>query len=202
MLHVGLTGNVGAGKSTVCRLLEGWGACVIDADDLAREVVAPGTPGLARIRELWGDQILDDSGALDRAALRGVVFTDLSARRRLEQLIHPLVSRRYRERVEEARLRGDPIVVGAIPLLYETGMEGEFDVVVLVDAPLKTRIERLRSLRGLSVAEARAIAGTQMPASEKRKRADFIIDNDGELTVLERRAWETWKELEKLTASR
>lgn len=202
MLHVGLTGNVGAGKSTVSRLLERWGARVIDADELAREVVAPGTAATARIRKLWGDEMLDESGAIDRAALRRVVFADPDARRRLEEIVHPGVNHLYRERLEEARVRGDRIVVGAIPLLYETGMQGQFDVVVLVDAPLDTRIERLTTQRGLPEAEARSIAEAQMPASEKRKRADFVIDNDRDLPTLERRVWETWKELERLAVAR
>ncbi len=199
MLRVGLTGNVGAGKTTVVSLFAGWGAAVVDTDVLAREVVAPGSPALARIRELWGDEVMSDDGGLDRGALRGLVFSDLQARAELEAILHPAISARCRELFAEAEARGDRIVIGVVPLLYETGMDEEFDVVLLIDAPLEQRIDRLVGKRGFSPEEARAVAAAQMPAEEKRARADFIIDNDSDITSLERRAWETWKEIEKLS---
>ncbi len=178
-------------------LFAGWGATVIDTDVLAREVVAPGSPALARIREIWGGEILRDDGSLDRAALRQVVFSDPGARQQLEAILHPAILERFRELVREAEVRGDRIVVGVVPLLFEVGMEKEFDIVLLIDAPLELRVERLVAKRGLSEEEARRVVAAQMPAEKKRGRADFIIDNDSEITVLERRAWETWKEIEK-----
>ncbi len=198
MLRVGLTGNVGAGKSTAVSLFASWGATVVDTDMLAREVVAPGRPALGAIREVWGDGVIAGSGGLDRAAMRHIIFSDSEARERLEAILHPAIRARCRELFAEAEARGDRIVIGVVPLLYETGMEEEYDVVLLIDAPLEQRIERLVNKRGLSLDEARAIAAAQMPAEEKRARADFIIDNDSDITTLERRAWETWKEIEKL----
>jgi dephospho-CoA kinase len=199
MLRVALTGNVGSGKTTVVGLFAGWGATVIDTDVLAREVVALGSPALEEIRELWGDAALAEDGTLDRAALRALVFADPEARARLEAILHPAIRARSRELFAESEARGDRIVIGVVPLLYETGMAEDFDVVLLIDAPLEQRIQRLVGKRGLSIDEARAIAAAQMPADEKRGRADFIIDNDSDITTLERRAWETWKEIEKLS---
>lgn len=199
MLRVALTGNVGAGKTTVVSLFASWGATVVDTDVVAREVVTPGSPALEEIRAEWGDVALLEDGNLDRAALRALVFADAEARARLEAILHPAIRKRCLELFAESEARGDRIVIGVVPLLYETGMDGDFDVVLLIDAPLEQRIQRLVGKRGLPVDEARAIAAAQMPAEEKRARADFIIDNDLDITTLERRAWETWKEIEKLS---
>ena len=199
VLSVGLTGNVGAGKSTVVSLFAGWGATVIDTDVLAREVVEPGSPVLAQLGELFGAEMITEEGKLDRAAMRSVVFSDPGARDQLEAVLHPAIRARFAELLIEAEARGDRIVIGVVPLLYEKSMENDFDTVLLVDAPLDLRIERLVGKRGLSVAEARAVAAAQMPAEEKRARADFIIDNDSDIPTLERRAWETWKAIEKLS---
>jgi dephospho-CoA kinase len=201
LLRVGLTGNVGAGKSTVVSLFASWGGTVVDADVLAREVVEPGEAALAEIRAVWGDGVVEESGRLDRAAMRRVVFADDDARQRLESILHPAIRARFRDRIAEAELAGDRIVIGVVPLLFERDMADEFDLVLLVDAPAEIRIERLVTKRGLSVEEARAVAAAQMPAEEKRSRADLIIDNDSDLTALERRAWETWKEIQKLSGS-
>jgi dephospho-CoA kinase len=201
MLRVGLTGNVGAGKSTVVSLFASWGGKVIDTDVLAREVVEPGGTALGEIRAVWGDEVLDVSGRLDRAAMRRIVFSDDDARQRLESILHPAIRARFRDLVAEAEVAGDRVVIGVVPLLFEKDMVGEFDLVLLVDAPTDVRIERLVAKRGLSPEEARAVAAAQMPAEEKRSRADLVIDNDSDLTVLERRAWETWKEIQKLSGS-
>ena len=199
MLRVGLTGNVGAGKSTTVALFASWGATIIDTDILAREVVTVGSPALAQIREAWGDNVIANDGELDRAAMRQIVFSDPNARRQLEAILHPAIRARAKEMFVEAAARGDRIAIGVVPLLFEAGLEKEYDVVLLIDAPLEMRIERLVNKRGHSADEARAIADAQMPAAEKRSRADFIIDNDSDITSLERRAWETWKEIEKLS---
>ena len=199
MLRVGLTGNVGAGKSTTVSLFASWGATIIDTDVLAREVVTPGSPVLAEVRKAWGDAVIAADGEMDRAAMRRIVFSDREARRRLEAILHPAIRERARELFVEAEARGDRIAIGVVPLLFETGLETEYDVVLLIDAPLEQRIERLVNKRGLSADEARAIADAQMPAQEKRTRADFIIDNESDITSLERHAWEVWKEIEKLS---
>jgi len=199
VLRVGLTGNVGAGKSTTVSLFASWGATIIDSDVLAREVVTPGSPALGQLRELWGDTVIAADGELDRAAMRQIVFSDPKARKRLEAILHPAIRERSRELFVEAEARGDRIAIGVVPLLFEAGLEKEYDVVLLIDAPLELRIERLVNKRGLSADEARAIADAQMPAQEKRTRADFVIDNDSDITSFERRAWETWKEVEKLS---
>ncbi|UCC74576.1 MAG: dephospho-CoA kinase [Gemmatimonadota bacterium] len=202
MLRVGLSGNVGAGKSTVVSLFAGWGATVIDTDVLAHQVVEPGSQAVELIREIFGDGVISEDGGLDRAAMRRLVFSDQGARQQLEAILHPAIRARFRELLVEAEARGDRIVIGVVPLLYETSMEEEFDVVLLVDAPLELRIGRLVSKRGLSADDARAVAAAQVPAEEKRARADLIIDNDSDIPTLERRAWETWKEIEKLSRAR
>ncbi len=200
MLEIGLTGNVASGKSEVCEMFRDWGATVIDTDQLAREVVVPGSPALERIREIWGETVLTPSGELDRARMRRHVFRDPEARRRLESILHPAIMERYAELVREAGARGDRIVVAAVPLLYEADLEDRFDLVVLVDAPVDERIRRLVELRGLDEDEARRIVEAQMPAREKRRRAHLVIDNDSDIPTLERRAWETWKEIERMAA--
>jgi dephospho-CoA kinase len=195
MLKVGLTGNIAAGKSSVVGVWRSLGATVVDADELARRAVEPGTPGLARIVEAWGPALLDADGALDRAALRRIVFEDPEARARLEEIVHPAV---YALRAEENRLaeeRGERLVVADIPLLFEVGMADEFDVVVLVDAPEEERLRRLVEDRALDPEEAVRMIDAQMPAELKRARADLVIENAGSPAELEARAREAWAEL-------
>lgn len=200
MFRVGLTGNIASGKSTVARVWQRLGAPVIDADVLARRAVEPGSPGLRRIAEAFGPGVLGEDGGLDRAAMRGIVFRDPAARARLEAIVHPEVGRLREE--EEARLEaaGKRIVVHDIPLLFEAGLERQFDAVVLVDASEAVRLERLIRDRGLAEDEARRMIDAQMPASEKRGRADYVIENDGTLEALERTAEEVWRELERRAA--
>lgn len=193
MIVVGITGTVGAGKSTVGRLFERWGAWRVDADELAREAVAPGSRALEEIRDAWGEAVLDEEGGLDRAALREVVFADPRARERLESIVHPEVRRLREERLREARDAGAEIVVAEVPLLLETGMEDEFDLVLVVDAPREDRLERVRSDRGVSADTFEAIEAAQWPAGRKRRAADLVVENDGseeELEAAARRAWE------------
>lgn len=201
MFRVALTGNVAGGKSSVARVWAAAGARVVDADVLAREAVAPGSPGLERVRAAFGDEVMDGD-ALDRAALRRRVFSDPDARERLEAIIHPEVAR-LRER-EETRLRegGARIVVHDIPLLFEVGLQDEFDMVVLVDAPRATRLRRLMTDRGLPREEARAMINAQMPASVKRGRADIVIDNDDTLPELAAVAGRVWREIRRRAGAR
>lgn len=195
MLLVGLTGNIASGKSTVAQLLSERGATIIDADVLARRAVERGTSAFDAIVKRWGTSILSPDGHLDRAALRRVVFGDAKELESLNQIVHPEVERLRNERIAEARARGDRVVVCDIPLLFEKKMVGTFDKIVLVDAPRPLRLERLVNDRGLRETEAMDMIAAQMPAELKRARADFVIDNAGTLSELERKVDEVWASL-------
>lgn len=192
VLRVGLTGNLGAGKSAVSDLFRRWGAVVVDADDVAREVAEPGQPALAAIATEFGPDVLDSGGRLDRDALRRRIVSDPLARSRLEAILHPPIVARIAERLAEAEAQGVEVAVAVVPLLFETGMTAAFDAVVLVDAPEETRVARVAAAGKMTASEARAIAAAQAPASRKRERADWVVENDADLRTLERRARETW----------
>ena len=176
VLRIGLTGGIGSGKSTVARLLAERGAEVVDADVLAREVVAPDTPGLAAVVEAFGPGVLTAEGALDRRALAGIVFDDPEARARLDGIVHPLVRARARELI--AALPPDAVVVQDIPLLVETGQSGSFDLVLVVEADVDTRVARLAD-RGLTEDDARARVAAQATDEQRRAVADVVLDNSG-----------------------
>jgi dephospho-CoA kinase len=195
MLLVGLTGNIGSGKSTVAQMLSERGATIIDADVLARRAVELGTAAFDKIVARWGSDVLAPDGHLDRSALRRVVFTDHEQLEELNQIVHPEVERLRARLVEQARVRGDRIVICDIPLLFERHMTDRFDRIILVDAHRAIRLERLVKDRGLRETEAMDMIAAQMPAELKRARADFVIDNDGTLTQLERRVQDVWAEL-------
>jgi dephospho-CoA kinase len=195
MLNVALTGNIAAGKSAVAELFRRWGATVLDADAIVREVQAPGGPVLRRIVARFGDAVLLPDGSLDRSALRRIVMADAGEREALERIVHPAVYARRAELAAKAEARGDRIVVSDIPLLFESGNPEAFDAVVLVDAPEAVRLRRLMERRGLSEAEAREMIRSQQPSSEKRARSQFVIDNDGDLAALEHAASEVWRAL-------
>lgn len=184
MLNVALTGNIASGKSTVAEAWSAAGVPVVSADELARAVVAPGTPGLVEIRELFGDGVVALDGTLDRARLREIVFADDTARKRLEEITHPRIWAAREEWLEARRAEGARLVVSEIPLLFETGHEGDFDRVVLVDAPAEVRLQRIVETRGLSEESARSVMATQMDPEHKRSRADIVIDNAGDLEDL------------------
>ncbi len=179
MLVVGLTGNIAAGKSAVAARLASHGVPIIDADRLARDAVAPGTPALRAIVRRWGPDILAADRTLDRAALRRIVFTDDAERSALDAIVHPEVGRLRNAAVEAERARGAPLVVCDIPLLFEVGLEDLVDRIVLVDAPVAVRRERLVRDRGLTAAEADAMIAAQMPADRKRALAHHLIENLG-----------------------
>ena len=196
MLLVGLTGNIGSGKSTVAQLLSERGATIIDADVLARRAVEAGTPGHRAIVERWGTSILAADGGLDRGALRRIVFSEQAELEQLNSIVHPEVERMRAVLVEQARLRGDQLVVCDIPLLFERRMTDDFDRIVLVDAPRPVRLERLVRERGLRETEAMDMIVAQMPAELKRARADHVIDNEGTLGQLDARVAEVWAALQ------
>jgi len=193
VLRIGLTGGIGSGKSEVSRLLAEHGAVVIDADVLAREVVEPGTPGLAEVVEAFGAGVLADDGSLDRAALGARVFGDDAARRRLEAIIHP----RVRARAAEIEAAADPgaIVVHDIPLLVETGQGDAFDGVIVVGVPVEVQIERLVSEREMSANEAQGRISAQASRQQRAGAADWIVDNTGSLADLRSAVARVWKEL-------
>ncbi|MEI4270922.1 dephospho-CoA kinase [Klenkia sp. LSe6-5] len=176
MLRIGLTGGIGSGKSTVAALLVERGAHLVDADQIAREVVEPGTPGLAAVVEAFGPQVLTPQGALDRPALAAVVFADPQQRARLDAVVHPLVRARAAELVAAAP--PDAVVVQDVPLLVETGQAGTFDLVVVVQAPLDVRLARLAE-RGTPEADARARIAGQATDEERAAVADVVLTNAG-----------------------
>jgi dephospho-CoA kinase len=202
MIRVGLTGSLGAGKSSVGDLFASWGAERIDADLLAREAVEPGTDGLARIAEQFGEGMLSPDGSLDRQAMRRVVFADAEARARLETIVHPIVDRLRAERLDRAIEQGATVVVLEIPLLFEKGLQGEFDAVVTVDAPASVRKERVMAARGVTPEEFDAVEEAQLAPDTKRRGAHRVIWNPGSREALERDARRVWRWIEEGSAAR
>lgn len=202
VLNVALTGNIAAGKSTVVDLFRRRGATIVDADELAREAQAPGTKVLAAIAGRFGADVLAADGTLDRAALRSKVMGDDAALAALNAIVHPAVQRRRDELLRAAQERGDLIVVNDIPLLFEALDPAQFDVVVLVDAPVALRRTRLLAMRGLSAEDADRMIAAQMPSERKRSRSQFVIDNDGTLEQLERQARAVFQELRRLARAK
>jgi dephospho-CoA kinase len=192
VLRVGLTGGIGAGKSAVARLLADHGAVVIDADAIAREVVEPGTPGLAEVAAVFGVGVLRPDGSLDREALGRVVFADPAARRRLEEITHPLIRAETVRRMAAAP--PDAVVVHDVPLLVEAGLAGSYDAVVVVEAPEELRLDRLVG-RGLPRDQALARMAQQASAEQRRAVATHLVDNGGDLDALRARVAQVWAEL-------
>ena len=195
MLSVALTGNIGAGKTTVAGLFRRWGATIIDADQLVREAQAPGQLVLKKIAARFGEELIRPDGTLDRAAMRARVLKDPAALADLNRIVHPEVHRRRRQLLDEARARGIRIVISDIPLLFEAADPSEFDVVVLVDAPEPLRRTRLLSSRPWPEDEVDRMIGSQLSSGLKRGRSDYVIDNEGDLTALERSASAVWQAL-------
>jgi dephospho-CoA kinase len=203
MFVCGLTGGIAAGKSVVSRRLAERGAAVVDADLLAREVVEPGTPGLAAIAERFGGGVLAADGSLDRPALGALVFSDPGARRDLEAITHPAVRELSRRRMAEA-VAGDParVVVYDVPLLVETRGAGEFDVVVVVHAPAEERVARLVQLRGMPEQEARRRVAAQAGDDERLAVADMVVDSSGSLEQTLQQADAVLDRLRSLSAAK
>ena len=187
MLRIGLTGNIASGKSAVVEIWRKLGANIIDADVLAREAIAEGTPGHTRV--------LSAFGTVDRTELRDIVFRDPSRRQHLEQIIHPEVARLRSEREAALEEAGANVVVNDIPLLFEAGLAGEMDMIVLVDAPREVRIQRIIDNRRIDRDEAERMVDAQMPSEPKRNVSTFIIDNTGSLQQLKARAEDVWRQI-------
>jgi len=191
VLNIGLTGGIGSGKSTVSALLAERGAVIVDADRIAREVVEPGTPGLAAVVSAFGEGVVGPDGGLDRAALAAVVFADAEARARLDGIVHPLVRARAAEVVAAAP--PDAVLVHDIPLLVETGQAGRYELVLVVQADLDTRVARLVR-RGMTEDDARARIATQATDEQRAAVADVVLDNSGTREELATRVERFWTE--------
>jgi dephospho-CoA kinase len=214
VLRAGLTGGIGSGKSEVSRRLAAHGAVIIDADVAARAVVAPGTPGLARIAEAFGAGVLGPDGALDRERLGAIVFRDPGSRATLNAIVHPLVGQWMRAADQAAVTaaaavaaaassdgdgdgEGDVIIVHDVPLLAENRRAGDFDLVIVVDVPPELQIERLVSQRGMTPDQARARMAAQATREQRLAIADLVIDNSGSLADLDRRVTDVWADLKR-----
>ncbi|MGH8889127.1 MAG: dephospho-CoA kinase [Acidothermaceae bacterium] len=193
-LRVGLTGGIASGKSAVLDRFEALGAVVIDSDVLARECVAPGTDGLAAVIARFGTAVLRPDGALDRSALAAVVFADDDARAALEAIVHPLVRAHVRRRFAAAP--ADSIVVNGVPLLVEAGLVSDYDVILVVEAPIDVRIARLAEARRLTRAESLARIDAQATDDERRAVAWRVITNDGTLAALHAQVDDVWRTLQ------
>ncbi len=192
-----MTGGIGAGKSTVARLLAARGAVVIDADAIAREVVEPGTPTLVKLVERFGPEILRADGSLDRPALAAVAFVDDATRRELEAITHPAIGEEFLRRVAAAE--PGQVVVHDVPLLVESKRGFDYACVIVVEAPIETRLDRLEA-RGIPRDDARRRIELQASDEERRKVATWVVDNAGDLTHLERQIDGIWTDLERRAA--
>ena len=199
MLTVGLTGGIGAGKSEVSRLFVARGAVLIDADRIAREVVAPGTEGLAAVVDSFGTEVLAEGGGLDRPRLGSIVFADPEKLAVLNSIVHPLVG--ARSRALEAAAADDAVVIHDVPLLAENGLKSLYDLVIVVDARPETQLDRLVRLRGMTEHDARARMAAQATREKRLEIADIVIDNDVPLDELERRVTDVWADLVRRAGS-
>lgn len=198
---VALTGNIAAGKSSVVALFRQWGAGIVDADEVVRDLQRPGTEVFQQIVKRFGEAVLTPAGELDRAALRRLILEDTRARSDLNAIVHPAVRAQRDTLVAAARAAGARIIVADIPLLFEAADPAEFDAVVLVDAPEAVRLHRLVTMRGLPREDAERLIAAQLPSDTKRPRSQFVIDNDGDRAQLERRARDVWLALEARAAA-
>lgn len=193
MLRIGLTGNIASGKSMVARLLEDRGAVIIDADRIGHELIGPDGPARAAVLERFGPGILGPDGEIDRGRLGRIVFADPAARQRLNEVVHPLLIAGIRRRLAAAAEQGVEVIVLDAALLYEFGLEGEFDRIVAVSAPAELRVARL-VVRGLPVDEAWRRVRAQGSPADKEKRADRVIVNDGRPEELAASVADFWRE--------
>jgi dephospho-CoA kinase len=192
--RVGLTGGIGAGKSTVARMLAAHGAVIVDSDAIAREVVAPGTPGLAEIVEAFGSGVLQADGSLDRPGLGRIVFNDADALRRLEQITHPRIQAESARLIDEAEAAGKPVLVHDIPLMVESGAQNTFESVIVVEASDEVRLDRLEQ-RGLPREQALERMKAQATNEQRRAAATYLIINDSSEADLQARVDEVWQAL-------
>lgn len=196
MKLIGLTGGVGSGKSTVAEMLRDLGATVVDADEATHAVYEPGSAGFEAVVREFGEGYVTDNGRIDRERLGRFVFKDADARRRLNDIVHPLVREWMAQRTAEAVEKGANVVVQDVPLLFENGLERFFSSVVLVYVPEEVQVQRLVSGRGLTPERARAIIAAQMPIEDKRGRAHHVINNSGSREDTEAQVGSVWRQLQ------
>ena len=189
MTRIGLTGGIGSGKSTVAALLAAHGAVVVDADEIARDVVEPGTPGLVAVVAEFGPDVLSESGTLDRARLAQIVFNDPAALQRLNEIVHPLVGAESQRLISDAP--AGAVLVYDVPLLVENGLQSGFDSVVVVEAPENVRLERLTA-RGVDPQDAVRRMANQASGEQRAAVADYVIDNSGALPDLAAQVERVW----------
>jgi len=192
---LGLTGGIASGKSTVAQMFAALGAAVVSADELSREVVAPGMPALAEVAAAFGREILNDDGGLDREKLGRQVFADAQARRRLESILHPAIRRLSEEKLARLRNSSAPLIVYEAPLLFEAGAEGRVDAVLTVCVDADEQLQRLSERDGFSADEARARVAAQMPQAEKAERSEYVMQNSGSLEALRAQVSALFEEL-------
>ena len=193
-IRVGLTGGIGSGKSTVARMLAERGAVVVDGDQIARELVVPGSPALAAIVARFGAGILRPDGSLDRPGLADIVFPDAAALADLDAIMHPRIADRAAELLAQAERSGAPVVVYDMPLLVENGQQGDFDVVLVVQAPMSTRLARL-AVRGVRVGDAQERMARQASDEQRAAVADIVLDNAGDEAALAAQVEAAWRQI-------
>lgn len=196
MLKIALTGGAGTGKSTVARMFAELGAVVLSADEIAREVVRPHTPAWEALRREFGPDFFHEDGSLNRVKLGRLVFAEPEALGRLNAIVHPAIIRELARRLAELAARGTPLVIVEVPLLFETGREGEYDAVIVVDAPLSEQRARLKARDDRGEEEISGLLAAQMPLAEKRRRADYVVDNSGTLEETRRQVEKLWQLLQ------
>jgi dephospho-CoA kinase len=195
MLKIALTGGPGSGKSTVARMFKDLGAQVIDADEVAHTVVARGTPAWEELRREFGPGYFREDGSLDRVRMADLVFRDADARQRLNAIVHPQVAREMARRLGDLAARGCELVIVEVPLLYEGGLEKNFDAVIVVDAGGEEQLQRLHARDGRPLREAAGIMAAQWPLAAKKARADFVVDNRGSLSHTQAQVKKLWQRL-------
>jgi dephospho-CoA kinase len=197
MFKIAITGGAGSGKSVVARMFQELGAAVLDADEVAHAVVAAGAPAWVELRQAFGPEFFLEDGSLNRPAMARLVFADPEARRRLNAIVHPYVAKEIRARLESLERRGAKLVLVEVPLLFEAGLQGGYDKVIVVDVDPGEQRQRLQTRDQRSAGEIEGIIAAQMPLKEKAARADYVVDNRGPLGETRAQVEKIWRDLQK-----
>ena len=197
MLKIAITGGAGSGKSTVARMFQELGAVVLDADQAARDAVAVGAPGWQELRRRFGEEFFNENGTLNRSKLAQRVFADPETRRDLDALIHPLVAQELQRKIADLERQGLGLVLVEVPLLYEAGREKNFDQVIVVTVPKAEQVGRLEARNQRGETEIQGILQAQWPLPDKVARADYVVDNSGDLSLTRRQVKNIWEKLKK-----